>query len=108
MRNVLKCTAFQSAGFKTREVLERMNIASANNQIELLKIYEEELSLKSTLWDAKIREIDQLQEIYGFDSGIKELFYSLASHGDFNSVAEDRIEKVKEILEKEGYEYVIQ
>lgn len=55
-------------------------------------------------WDKKIEEIDALQEEYGFEQGVKELFYGLASHGIVETIVKERVITVNQILDEKGYE----
>lgn len=54
-------------------------------------------------WNDKIKEIDNLAELYLLESGEKELLYDLAQTGEAFSHVRDRIVLIARILHVAGY-----
>jgi hypothetical protein len=54
-------------------------------------------------WDEGIDLIDAWQKTYSFDSGYKDIFYSLLQTGECITVSEERASLVASLLEHMGY-----
>lgn len=55
-------------------------------------------------WDRHVVYLDELEDMYGFDKGVKDLFYELLQRGYCYSANEERIRIVQDVLIEEGYE----
>ncbi|OXB94810.1 hypothetical protein [Parageobacillus galactosidasius] len=56
-------------------------------------------------WDRCLVYVDELEDMYHLDKGVKALFYELLQRGYCVTSAYERIQKVEEVLAAEHYEY---